>query len=43
MFGLDGVLYSIPLSDILTFLIEVFLIFQTYTELEPWVSGWAIT
>ena len=32
-FGLDGVLYSIPLSDILTFLIAVFLIFQTYKEL----------
>ena len=32
-FGLDGVLYSMPLSDILTFLIAVFLICQTYKEL----------
>ncbi len=33
-FGLDGVLYSMPLSDILTFLIAVFLIGQTYNELK---------
>ncbi|MCR5107232.1 MAG: MATE family efflux transporter [Lachnospiraceae bacterium] len=33
-FGLDGVLYSMPLSDILTFLMAVFLIYQTYTELQ---------
>ena len=32
-FGLDGVLYSMPLSDILTFLIAVFLICQTNKEL----------
>ena len=32
-FGLDGVLYSMPLSDILTFLIALFLIIQTYREL----------
>ena len=32
-FGLDGVLYSMPLSDLLTFLIAVFLITQTYKEL----------
>ena len=32
-FGLDGVLYSMPLSDFLTFLIAVFLICQTYKEL----------
>ncbi len=32
-FGLDGVLYSIPLSDLLTFLIALFLIIQTYREL----------
>ena len=31
--GLDGVLCSMPLSDILTFLIAVFLICQTYKEL----------
>lgn len=35
-FGLDGVLYSMPLSDILTFLIALFLIFQTYKELSVW-------
>ncbi|MCR5746362.1 MAG: MATE family efflux transporter [Lachnospiraceae bacterium] len=33
-FGLDGVLYSMPLSDILTFLVAAFLIIQTYKELE---------
>ena len=32
-FGLDGVLYSMPLSDLLTFLIAVFLICGTYKEL----------
>ena len=32
-FGLDGVLYSMPLSDILTFLVALFLIIQTYKEL----------
>ena len=32
-FGLDGVLYSMPLSDILTFVIAAFLIYQTYKEL----------
>lgn len=32
-FGLDGVLYSMPLSDILTFAIAVFLIIKTYKEL----------
>lgn len=33
-FGLDGVLYSMPLSDILTFLIAAYLICQTYKELK---------
>ena len=33
-FGLDGVLYSMPLSDILTFLIAVCLIARTYRELD---------
>ena len=33
-FGLDGVLYSMPLSDILTFLIAVYLIVKTYRSLE---------
>lgn len=32
-FGLDGVLYSMPISDILTFIIAVFLIIQTYRQL----------
>lgn len=33
-FGLDGVLYSMPLSDILTFLISLFLIVRTFKELK---------
>lgn len=32
-FGLNGVLYSMPVSDILTFVIAVFLICGTYKEL----------
>ena len=32
-FGLDGVLYSMPMSDILTFLIAGYLICKTYREL----------
>ena len=32
-FGLDGVLYSMPLSEILTFVIALFLIFRTMKEL----------
>lgn len=32
-FGLDGVLYSMPLLDGLTFLVAVFLIIGTYREL----------
>ena len=32
-FGLDGVLYSMPLSDILTFVLTVYLIRKTYGEL----------
>ena len=32
-FGLDGVLYSMPLSDLLTFVIAVVLIIQTYKQL----------
>lgn len=32
-FGLDGVLYSMPLSDILTFVIAAVLIAGTYREL----------
>lgn len=33
-FGLDGVLYSMPVSDILTFTIALFLIIRTYREIE---------
>ena len=32
-FGLDGVLYSMPVSDILTFVVSVVLILETYREL----------
>ena len=32
-FGLNGVLYSMPLSDILTFIIAIILIFKTYKQL----------
>ncbi|MCM1266776.1 MAG: MATE family efflux transporter [Bacteroidales bacterium] len=32
-FGLDGVLYSMPVSDLLTFVISLFLICRTYQEL----------
>ena len=32
-FGLDGVLYSMPVSDILTFAVALFLIIRTYREL----------
>ena len=32
-FGLDGVLYSMPVSDVLTFLVAAALIVQTYREL----------
>lgn len=32
-FGLDGVLYSMPLSDILTFLIAIALLIRTYRQL----------
>ena len=34
-FGLDGVLYSMPVSDILTFAVALFLIIRTYKELSP--------
>lgn len=33
-FGLNGVLYSMPLSDCLTFFISAYLIIQTYNELK---------
>ena len=32
-FGLNGVLYSMPVSDVLTFLISVFIIRNTYQKL----------
>ena len=32
-FGLDGVLYSMPVSDILTFMISAVIIVKTYREL----------
>ena len=32
-FGLNGVLYSMPLSDVLTFVIAAFLIVRTVREL----------
>ena len=32
-FGLDGVLYSMPVSDALTFLISAVIIVKTYREL----------
>ena len=32
-FGLDGVLYSMPVSDILTFIISAIIIMKTYQEL----------
>lgn len=32
-FGLDGVLYSMPVSDILTFVVAAYLIRRTYGEL----------
>ena len=34
-FGLDGVLYSMPVSDVLTFLISAVVIVKTYRELKP--------
>lgn len=34
-FGLDGLLYSFPLADILTFIIAVLVIVRTFRELRP--------
>ena len=34
-FGLDGVLYSMPVSDILTFVVAAILIRYTYRTLKP--------
>ena len=33
LFGLDGVLYSMPVSDVLTFVISAFIIAKTYKDL----------
>ena len=33
LFGLDGVLYPMPVSDVLTFVISAFIIAKTYKEL----------
>ncbi len=38
-FGLDGVLYSMPVSDILTFLISAVIIVNTYQELKQEVRS----
>ena len=38
-FGLDGVLYSMPLSDILTFAVAVILIIRTYRQLNQEVKN----
>lgn len=38
-FGLDGVLYSMPVSDMLTFVIAVILIRRTYKELSTDAAG----
>ena len=38
-FGLDGVLYSMPVSDILTFLISAVIIVKTYQELKQEVRS----
>ena len=38
-FGLDGVLYSMPLSDILTFAVAVILIVRTYKQLNQGKIG----
>ena len=38
-FGLDGVLYSMPVSDALTFIVSVYLITGTYRRLRPDAQG----
>ena len=38
-FGLDGVLYSMPISDILTFAVAVILIIRTYRQLNQEVKN----
>lgn len=38
-FGLNGVLYSMPLSDILTFVIALYLIVKTYHQLDGAIAS----
>ena len=38
--GLDGVLYSMPVSDILTFAVAIILIVRTYRELGKKQAAW---
>lgn len=38
-FGLNGVLYSMPLSDILTFIIALYLIVKTYHQLNGGIAS----
>ena len=38
-FDLDGVLYSMPVSDVLTFIVALFLILTTYKELDENIIG----
>ena len=38
-FGLNGVLYSMPLSDILTFIIALYLIVKTYRQLDGAIAS----
>lgn len=42
-FGLDGVLYSMPMSDILTFAVALLLIIRTYRQLDDKRKGQAIS
>lgn len=39
VFGLNGVLYSMPLSDILTFIIALYLIVKTYRQLNGTITS----
>ena len=36
-YGLDGVLYSMPVSDVLTFIVSVIVIVSTYKQLDTGV------
>ncbi|MCR5775401.1 MAG: MATE family efflux transporter [Lachnospiraceae bacterium] len=42
-FGLDGVLYSMPLSDLLTFFIALWLMIRTYRELKTTPENVVVT